>query len=225
MYNATGRSKDCGGHGICLWNMAKGNHCKCDKGFFLVEKCMRRCESRRECCGKCTYTNETKYNETKYNETKEKAFIQGYVAGHKSNSTSEVESLTMRPDMGEGASHTGFLKEYRTSLADSMTSTKQYSLYGWHFVSKRCKDLEIGECTNKIGCENFSEWRCSVEKKTLDYVISKRMSPVDIAAQLDQYCGKFLLEQEKKKRKLCYSGVRMGEQCGEDSDCPASPAE
>merc|ERR1711871_1560470 len=113
-----------------------------------------------------------------------------------------------------------------------MTSTKQYSLYGWQFVSKRCKDKKIGPCTDKIGCawkgnrcEDASEWRCSVKKKILDCVMSKRMSPVDIHAHLDQYCGKLLLHQKKSKRRVCYAGVRMGEQCLKDSHCPASPAE
>jgi len=42
MYDRAGNSRDCGGHGTCMWNMAKGNRCRCDQGF----------EERAE-CGQC----------------------------------------------------------------------------------------------------------------------------------------------------------------------------
>lgn len=29
-----GKNTDCSGNGACVWNGIKGNHCKCDKGFF-----------------------------------------------------------------------------------------------------------------------------------------------------------------------------------------------
>ena len=32
-YDHKGNAKDCSGRGQCMWNMEKGNHCKCDAGY------------------------------------------------------------------------------------------------------------------------------------------------------------------------------------------------
>jgi len=48
-----GRSVDCSGRGICVWNMERGNHCKCDRGYRFVDQCMRCCKEgtpKSECC-------------------------------------------------------------------------------------------------------------------------------------------------------------------------------
>jgi len=53
MYSATSGSLDCAGHGTCMWNMQKGNHCKCDRGYSFAEACMRCCTkgtSKEACC-------------------------------------------------------------------------------------------------------------------------------------------------------------------------------
>jgi len=39
-----GESLDCSSHGLCVWNMAKGNHCKCDPGYEEVPECMKCCK-------------------------------------------------------------------------------------------------------------------------------------------------------------------------------------
>merc|ERR1712010_131053 len=53
MYSPTTGSGDCSGHGTCMWNMQKGNHCKCDSGYSFAEACMRCCAtgtSKEACC-------------------------------------------------------------------------------------------------------------------------------------------------------------------------------
>jgi len=35
-YDLQKRNNDCSGHGQCMWNMALGNHCQCDQGFYWL---------------------------------------------------------------------------------------------------------------------------------------------------------------------------------------------
>merc|ERR1719183_2154475 len=51
-YDRHGTSLDCGGKGQCRWNMRKGNHCVCDKGYRYLETaqlCCKEGSSDEEC--------------------------------------------------------------------------------------------------------------------------------------------------------------------------------
>jgi len=43
LYDHTGHSKDCSGHGTCVWNKLRGNHCRCHPGYWFDEDSRRCC--------------------------------------------------------------------------------------------------------------------------------------------------------------------------------------
>jgi len=81
---------------------------------------------------------------------------------------------------------------------------------------KYCQWLE-GKCVDPAA------YQCSVQKKMIDCMSTKYISPAFAAPYLgiDEKCGKDLLGQAKKPRQSCDRGVRTGEFCETDEDCPA----
>lgn len=50
VYDSAGKNRDCSGHGECVWNRAKGNHCKCDAGYKSVAQDTQCCEAGQQTC-------------------------------------------------------------------------------------------------------------------------------------------------------------------------------
>jgi len=325
MYSPGGDSLDCSGRGTCLWNMEKGNHCKCDKGFTFLTACMRCCEVKpnesektwKARCGLKAHggcstqipkkerkppqkrnlkrtTGANKRMASSWSKEKvakamdkvhkedaamaltEAALQEGQKAMQRGNKAytkakPKIEALKAaaratkaaahpimdQPEQGaetllqeneeyakgvDAPTHTGIMTKGAglSAMIESMGEKGNHAFksYGEGFVSKRCVILGAGECGNQIGCrwqqekakadspgagwrcEDAAELRCSVKKKIIDCLTYKSFAPVNVASWVDASCGKNLLKQRKKLRRVCRFGTRIQEPCNDAFDCP-----
>lgn len=162
-----------------------------------------------------------------------RAFISGYQAGTKHPGTrrasklgeteGQLESLPVSKDEAKG-----FFKE-----GSEMTRTiaqNTFKIHGSDYVSSKCEGKDKKSClTGPGGCQwkggdskciDASSWQCAVRKKVLDCVATRYVAPSHVRASLDTLCGRTMLGQKKTKWVGCSSGVRTGEMCKDDKDCP-----
>jgi len=115
-------NRDCGGHGQCMWNMVKGNHCVCDDHFKLL-----KLNGRQTCCPvaqkqwqKCkaqaghTESITASENITVPEPVSKHAFVTGYVEGAKHlNKTTESPKRSTSP-ASKAAENLGEVAEPQT---------------------------------------------------------------------------------------------------------------
>ena len=85
-----------------------------------------------------------------------------------------------------------------------------------------CK-LKVGckwHSTKGGECQDSSMWQCASRKKIIDCLAIRSLSPSSVRAPFDTLCGKQLFNQEKQSWTGCTGGIRTGEMCDSDKDCP-----
>lgn len=101
---------------------------------------------------------------------------------------------------------------------------------GSHIVSHVCGNYTSGGdcqkhyCQWKEGkCVDPAAYQCAVQKKMIDCLTTKYMGPSFITPKfgIDEKCGVALLGQKRKLWQGCDRGIRTGEACDTDEDCPA----
>lgn len=243
LYGPSGNSIDCSGHGQCMWNKRKGNHCKCDQGFFYEEDNQQCCpdgQSKEACKAQAMAIDEgggrqntaknqdadaTASSQGQNNATSKRAFLAGYQAGTQHSGTGrrlgEKEGQLSDKDDGKKL----FSKE---SSMTAKIAKNAFKIHGTNDVSSRCSGKDTKTCQDVVGCQlkgtactDASAWHCAVQKKILDCIATRFMSPHRIAWYLDTLCGKTLLDQKKQKWTGCSHGIRAGQECDDDKDCPA----
>jgi len=109
---------------------------------------------------------------------------------------------------------------------------------------KRCAQLNPGTCASKAAfdeadpkgsggncdfrfnstqkweCVDATEMQCASRKKVLDCDVKIDMAPAGMSSKYDQLCGMAVLGQPPLKTRFCRMGVRHGEKCDKDTDCP-----
>jgi len=72
-------------------------------------------------------------------------------------------------------------------------------------------------------CVDATVWQCNEKKKILDCLTARQLSPIYMNWALDQFCGQFLLQQHPFYHNYCRYGIRQGQTCSQDGDCPLTP--
>lgn len=120
---------------------------------------------------------------------------------------------------------------------ERVASPPRFSISGPEKVSRKCNITRKAECDDRAGCMWLSvkelrkgvsgcvdaaKWECSVRKQIIDCVHYHDLSPANIFAPADEFCGRTLFAQEKYKIKYCLHGVRKNMACEQDNDCPTT---
>lgn len=77
----------------------------------------------------------------------------------------------------------------------------------------------------KYRCVDAASWQCGVKKKIIDCAAVRDFSPADMWFFADQPMGRLILNQPQKWVKRCRFGLRNGEICAQNEDCPPAPGE
>jgi len=124
------------------------------------------------------------------------------------------------------ASH-NFIRKWGNRIA----LKKKVVVEGADINSEWCANAEKSNNCERQGCMlaggkcvDASSWHCAAQKKILDCVTTPFLSPWAVPAYLDEMCGKMVFGQKTGPMiKRCNDGVRHGETCSSNQDCPANP--
>jgi len=119
-----------------------------------------------------------------------------------------------------------------------VASPPRFSISGPEKVSRKCNITRKAECDDRAGCMWLSvkelrkgvsngcvdaaKWECGERKQMIDCVHYSDLSPANMFAPADDFCGRTILAQEKYKSKYCLHGVRKNMACEQDNDCPST---
>ena len=197
---------------------------------------------------KRVYSNlETRVNDSAEAEkegVKDKAaFVKGYHAGRIDVKPTQpfmpkAEALLGEPEEAPQGDFTDLPRQtlFSENYVKRVASPPLFSISGPEKVSRKCNTTRKAECDDRTGCMwvfakelrkgvsngcvDAAKWECSVRKQIIDCVHYNDLSPANVFAPADDFCGRTFLAQAKYKIKYCQHGFRKNMACEHDNDCP-----
>jgi len=173
----------------------------------------------------------SKHSNDQYEGVAKPAFVAGFNAASVPAAQWRLPNASKLGEAEQIESSSG--KSMFSKLGAAMSEAvggSSFKLHGAQDISTRCKSLSEMACKLKVGCkwhstkggecQDSSMWQCASRKKIIDCLAIRSLSPSSVRAPFDTLCGKQLFNQEKQSWTGCTGGIRTGEMCDSDKDCP-----
>lgn len=174
------------------------------------------------------------------------AFVKGFHQGQASASGSSGEQASnlsantsqALPGILLGAAHESEKKQRQVELGESNGAKPGY-LFGKKYAASASSNVfrtcPSAACPTNLGPQTGSvaaarhgvetHWECAVTKAIHNCRSIVDIAPADLNALVDGVCGMKAFGQEPREIQGCTRGLRQGESCKSDDDCPVVGAD